>query len=117
MLGAVIVCGALAFVSPGGQHRDEPGAERARRRVYAKAASNAGRATWWAQWAAWSWSLLGQAQAGLGRNRDAVKSLRHAVANDPTNHRYWIALAAVAEGREGIHPIRQTVILNPRFHL
>jgi tetratricopeptide (TPR) repeat protein len=85
-------------------------------RRYANAESNARRATEWAPWSARSWLLLGQAQAGLGKNRQAVESLRRAVANDPSNYRYWLGLAAVAQGKERVRALQEAFRLNPRFN-
>ena len=82
---------------------------------YAKAASNARRATGWAPWSGRAWLILGEAQARLGRSRDAVGSIRTAVANDPTNYRNWLALAAVASGKERVHALEQVFRLNPRY--
>jgi Tfp pilus assembly protein PilF len=41
--------------------------------------------------------------------------LRRAVANDPTNYRYWLGLAAVAQGQERIEALQEAFRLNPRF--
>jgi hypothetical protein len=116
MLGAVGVCGLFALVALVGNIAVSRAQNAVNAGHYAKAASNARRATSWAPWSARAWLLLGQAQAGLDENQAAVISLRRAVANDPTNYRYWLGLATVAEGRERIRALEQTFRLNPKFN-
>jgi hypothetical protein len=116
MLGAVGVCGLFAFVALVGNIAVSRAQKAVNAGHYAKAASNARRATSWAPWSARAWLLLGQAQAGLGETKTAVTSLRHAVANDPTNYRYWLGLAAVAHGQERVRSLEEAFRLNPRFN-
>jgi Tfp pilus assembly protein PilF len=52
----------------------------------------------------------------LDKNQAAIASLRRAVANDPTNYRYWLGLATVAQGRDRIRALEQAFRLNPRFN-
>lgn len=115
MLCAVGVCAAFSFVALIGNIS----ASRAQSAIdgghYAKAVSNAQRAADWAPWSGRPWFALGTAQARLGRTAEAVRSLRTAVRNDPTNYRYWLALAAVAHGKERIAALQQVFRLNPRY--
>jgi tetratricopeptide (TPR) repeat protein len=116
MLGAVGVCALFALVALVGNIAISRAQSAVNAGNYAKAASNARRATSWAPWSARAWLLLGQAQAGMGGTRASVKSLRHAVANDPTNYRYWLGLAAVAQGNERVRALEEAFSLNPRFN-
>ncbi len=115
LLGAVGVCAAFAFVALIGNIS----ASRAQSAVdhghYAKALSNAQRAADWAPWSGRPWFILGTAQARLGRNVEAVKSLRTAIRKDPTNYRYWLALSAVSSGKERLAALQQVFRLNPRY--
>jgi len=116
LLGAAGVCGAFAFVALVGNIAISRAQNAVNDQRYARAESDARRATSWAPWSARSWLLLGQAQAGLGKNRSAVESLRHAVANDPGDYRYWLGLAAVAQGQERVRALQEAFRLNPRFN-
>jgi O-antigen ligase len=115
-LGAAGICGAFAFVALVGNIAISRAQNAVNDQRYARAESNARRATSWAPWSARSWLVLGQAQAGLGKNRAAVESLRHAVANDPGDYRYWLGLAAVAQGHERVRALQEAFRLNPRFN-
>jgi tetratricopeptide (TPR) repeat protein len=116
LLGAAGVCAAFAIFALVGNIALSRAQNAANDRRYARAESNARHATEWAPWSARSWLLLGQAQSGLGRDREAVASLRRAVANDPTNYRYRLGLAAVAEGKERVRALQEAFRLNPRFN-
>ncbi len=116
LLVAAGVCAAFAFVALVGNIAIVRAQDAVNAGRYAKAESNARRATSWTPWSARSLLLLGQAQTGLGRDRQAVLSLRKAVANDPTNYRYWLGLAAVAQGNERVRALREAFRLNPRFN-
>jgi O-antigen ligase len=116
LLGAAGVCGAFAFVALIGNISISRAQTAVNDQRYARAESNARRATEWAPWSARPWLLLGQAQAELGKTRAAAESLRHAVANDPGEYRYWLGLAAVAQGRERVRALQEAFRLNPRFN-
>jgi hypothetical protein len=116
LLAAAGVCAAFALVALVGNTALSRAQDAVNAGRFTKAESNARRATSWAPWSSRSWLLLGQAQAGLDENRAAVASLRHAVANDPRNYRYWLGLAAVAEGNERVRALREAFRLNPRFN-
>jgi O-antigen ligase len=116
MLGAVGVFALFAFVALIGNIAISRAQNAVNAGHYAKAAGNARRATSWAPWSARAWLLLGQAQAGLDRKEAAVTSLRHAVADDPRNYRYWLGLAAVAHGKERVRALEEAFRLNPRFN-
>jgi O-Antigen ligase len=115
-LGAAGVCAAFTVVALVGNIAISRAQSAVNDSRYGKAESNARRATEWAPWSARSWLLLGQAQAGLSRDPEAVESLRSAVANDPTNYRYWLGLAAVAQGKERVRALQEAFRLNPRFN-
>jgi hypothetical protein len=116
LLGVAAVCAAFAFVALIGNIAMSRAQSAVNDKRYVRAESNAQRATSWAPWSARAWLLLGQAQAGLGKSEAAVRSLRHAVANDPTNYRYWLGLAAVAQGDERVRALQIAFRLNPRFN-
>ena len=116
LLGAAGVCAAFTVVALVGNIAVSRAQSAVNDGRYGKAESNARRATEWAPWSARSWVLLGQAQAGLSRDPEAVDSLRRAVASDPTNYRYWLGLAAVAQGRERVRALQEAFRLNPRFN-
>jgi O-antigen ligase len=116
LLGAAGVCAAFAVVALVGNIAVGRAQSAVNDKRYARAESNARRATEWAPWSARAWLLLGQAQAGLGKSAAAVASLRRAVADDPTNYRYRLGLAAVAQGRERVRALEQAFRLNPRFN-
>jgi O-Antigen ligase len=116
MLSAVGICAAFAFVALIGNIAISRAQSAVNARHYAKAESNARRAASWAPWSARAWLLVGQAEAGQGGTQAAVTSLRHAVANDPRNYRYWLGLAAVAQGTERVRALEQAFRLNPRFN-
>jgi O-Antigen ligase/Tetratricopeptide repeat len=116
LLVAAGVCAAFAFVALIGNIVISRAQSAVNDGRYARAESNARRATSWAPWSARSWLLLGQAQARLGKDEAAVESLRRAVANDPRNYRYWLGLAAVAQGKERVRALQEAFRLNPRFN-
>jgi O-antigen ligase len=116
LLGAAGVCGAFAFVALIGNISISRAQSAVDDQRYARAESNARRATEWAPWSARTWLLLGQAQAEQGKTEAAVESLRHAVANDRGEYRYWLGLAAVAQGRERVRALQEAFRLNPRFN-
>jgi hypothetical protein len=115
LLAAIGACAAFAFVALIGNISMSRAQSALNDSHFARAASNARRAGDWAPWSGQPWFLLGQAQAGLGQAAEAVKSMRRAVAKDPTNYRYWVGLSQVAHGQERVHAVEEVARLNPLF--
>ena len=116
MLVAAGVCAAFAFVALVGNIAISRAQNAVNDQRYARAESNARRATDWAPWSARSWLLLGQAQARLGKDEPRSRASGAPSPTTRANYRYWLGLAAVAQGRERVRALQEAFRLNPRFN-
>ena len=107
---AIAVAAAVGLVGNTAVARAESAAADGR---WGEAEARARRATRLAPWSATSWRLLGEAQLELGRREGAVRSLRRAVAKDPSDPEAWLALAHALRGNERARAVAQALRLNP----
>jgi O-antigen ligase len=80
---------------------------------YARAESQARRATWFAPWSSEPWRKLGEAQALAGRLAAARVSYRKAIAKDPHDWSLWYELAGASGGAARERALAQASRLNP----
>ncbi len=81
---------------------------------YARAESQARRATKLAPWSAEPWRRLGEAQLLGGKPAAARKSFREAIEKDPRDWTLWFELADASRGRQRQLALAQASRLNPR---
>src|SRR4051794_1545001 len=112
-----IACAAalavLAFVGLVGNLALSSSRHAVARHDWAKAASQANRASDWAPWSSEALDLLGQAQLQQGKAAAAAASFRQAIAKDPRNWALWLDLYSAASGAEAKHAFRRAYQLNP----
>jgi len=65
-------------------------------------------------WSAEPALVLGDAAAGLGDRREALRKYRDAVVTDPNSWVAWLRVAQVARGPERVEAYRRVRQLNPR---
>jgi len=80
---------------------------------WAEAESRAELATTLAPWSAEAWRILGEAQQEQGEADEARRSLRRAVAKDPSDPDLWLALANTLRGNARARAVAQALRLNP----
>jgi hypothetical protein len=115
-LATVVAAGALtllALVPAVGEGAAAAAAAAGDDGKTAKAAAEARRATRWLPWAAEPWWHAGQAQVDFGDRGQGLASLRRAAAADPSDWRYWAALAEAAGGEEARAALRRARELSP----
>jgi O-antigen ligase len=80
---------------------------------YARADSQARKATRWAPWLSEPWIIQGQIQA-LNQDRPAAQAdFRKAIAKDPRNYLAWYGLAGVTSGVDHRRAVTRVLELNP----
>jgi tetratricopeptide (TPR) repeat protein len=77
------------------------------------AETRARQATWLAPWSAVALRLRGEAQYARGDVEAARRSLRRAVARDPSDPELWLALANSLRGNARARALAQALRLNP----
>jgi cytochrome c-type biogenesis protein CcmH/NrfG len=108
MACAVIV---VAVVTHGGNRALANASDAVDAENYGRAVDHARTARRWMPWSAEPWQLLGEAQGGLGRDREARESLREAVARDPGVWSAWLSLSGIPPSSEDAR--RRAKALNP----
>jgi O-antigen ligase len=80
---------------------------------WARAERKAHTAIRWAPWSAAAWQNLGDAQLGLGKRAEAIRSLRRAARKNPRGWSIWYDLAVASSGAERRRAFLRAEALNP----
>jgi len=114
LVAVAVVLGVAAFAGGVGNQAIASSVSAADGGSYAKAESEARRATSWAPWSDQGWVALGAALVGQGRRDEAAAALRTATRKDPVDWIAWRRLADVTVDPERIHALRMSAKLNPK---
>jgi len=114
LVAVAVVLGVAAFAGGVGNQAIASSVSAADGGSYAKAESEARRATSWAPWSDQGWVALAAALVGQGQRDEAAAALRTATRKDPVDWIAWRRLADVTVDPERIHALRMSAKLNPK---
>jgi len=114
LVAVAVVLGVAAFAGGVGNQAIASSVSAADSGSYAKAESEARRATSWAPWSDQGWVALAAALVGQGQRDEAAAALRTATRKDPVDWIAWRRLADVTVDPERIHALRMSAKLNPK---
>lgn len=112
-LAATVAVGGFAVLGLLGNSAVSASSQAMRAGQYAKAESEARKATRYAPWSSEPWRKLGEAQANAGDYAAARASFRTAIAKDPNDWTLWYELAVASLGKEHRLALAQAARLNP----
>jgi O-antigen ligase len=114
LVAVAVVLGVAAFAGGVGNQAIASSVSAADRGSYAKAESEARRATSWAPWSDQGWIDLAAALVGQGQHDEAAAALRTATRKDPVDWIAWRRLADVTTDPERFHALQMSAKLNPK---
>jgi O-antigen ligase len=114
LVAVAVVLGIAAFAGGVGNQAIASSVSAADRGSYAKAESEARRATSWAPWSDQGWIDLAAALVGQGRRDEAAAALRTATRKDPVDWIAWRRLADVTTDPERFHALQMSAKLNSK---
>jgi O-antigen ligase len=114
LIVATVVLSVCAVWSLVGNQALFAGRDELARKDWVGAREDARRAQRLLFWSAEPALVLGDAAAGLGDRREALRAYRDAVATDPQSWVAWLRIAQVARGPERAEAFRRVRQLNPR---
>jgi O-antigen ligase len=112
-LGATSILAGVVVLGLLGNTEVSASSKSTAHRHFARAESQARRATWFAPWASEPWRKLGEAQVLGGKLAAARASYRKAIAKDPHDWSLWYELAGASGGVARERALAQASRLNP----
>ena len=113
MLAVLLPLVVFTFVAHVGNSSLAASVDAASRGSYARAESQARKATRWAPWSFEPWQRLGEAQLAQGDLHAARGSFRQAIERDRGNWGLWYELALASEGDARRGALERAARLNP----
>jgi hypothetical protein len=109
-LGVIVLFSVIGIVGNRAVASSSKAVDSAR---WLRAEKEARKAIRWAPWSAEAWQNLADAQLGLGRQRNSVKSLRVAARMAPNDWSVWYDLAVASTGGTRKQAFLRAQALNP----